>query len=62
MKLILLKRTAIGLILISLFSSSHSQTIVRKTYQTAFAHTAPDIDGMMNDTCANLFQFSGTST
>jgi hypothetical protein len=61
MKLILLKRTAIGLLLITLFSSMYSQTIEKKTYQTAFTHTAPYIDERMNDTCWNPVWYLKTS-
>jgi hypothetical protein len=62
MKLIILKRLAVSLILIVLFSSGYSQTIEKKTYQTAFTHEAPYIDGMMNDSCWNMVDWGGDFT
>ena len=32
--------------------------IVKRTYQTAFAKTAPVIDGLMNDDCWNLVDWT----
>ncbi len=43
-----------ALVLFMLISSANSQTIEKKTYQTAFTKTAPQIDGAMNDSCWNL--------
>ena len=59
MKLIFLRRIAIGLILINLFSNTYSQTVEKKTYQTAFTQVAPEIDGLMNDSCWNKVVWSG---
>jgi len=52
-------KIAIGLILIHLFSNTYSQTIEKKTYQTSFTNTAPEIDGLMNDSCWNSVPWSG---
>ncbi len=57
MKLIFLKTTAISLMLTTFLLNSYSQTIERKTYQTAFTRTAPVIDGLMNDSCWNLVEW-----
>lgn len=59
MKLKLIHRTAITLILIHLYSNSFSQTIEKKTYQTVFTKTAPEIDGLMNDSCWNKVAWKG---
>jgi len=59
MKLILLRRITISLILINLFSNTYSQTIEKKTYRTAFTQAAPEIDGLMNDSCWNTVPWSG---
>jgi hypothetical protein len=56
MKLI---RTVVGLILIAQISSGYSQTIEKKTYQTAYTQKAPIIDGLMNDTCWNQVEWAG---
>ncbi|HZK97039.1 MAG TPA: sugar-binding protein, partial [Prolixibacteraceae bacterium] len=55
---ILLHKIAITLILIHLFSNTYSQTIEKKTYQTSFTKTAPEIDGLMNDSCWNTVAWS----
>ena len=59
MKLACLKRIAISLILSTLLLNSFSQSIEKKTYQTAFSKTAPEIDGLMNDECWNLVEWGG---
>jgi len=59
MKHLFLLQTITGLILVVLFSSSYSQTIGKKNYQTAFTRTAPEIDGMMNDSCWNEVAWGG---
>ena len=63
MKIALIKRIVLSQILILLMTSGYSQktdsTIVKRTYQTAFAKTAPVIDGLMNDDCWNLVEWSG---
>ena len=59
MKCIFLYRSAIFLILINFFLSSFSQTIEKKTYQTAFTTKAPEIDGLMNDSCWNKVEWKG---
>jgi Carbohydrate family 9 binding domain-like len=66
MKYIYFKRIVLSQILLLLLISSHSQTkdstIVKRTYQTAFAKTIPVIDGRMNDDCWNLVDWSGKFT
>lgn len=52
-----LKRIVSTLILIAIISSSYSQTIEKKIYQTTFTKTAPEIDGFMNDDCWNLVEW-----
>ena len=59
MKHVPLCRTGIALILINLSSLCYSQTIEKRTYQTAFTKTAPEIDGLMNDSCWNKVEWSG---
>ena len=39
--------------------SIYSQQIERKTYQTNFTKTAPEIDGYINDSCWNQVEWSG---
>lgn len=51
MNRIKLKRITTSAILILSFLSSYSQTVERKTYQTSFTKSAPEIDGYMNDSC-----------
>jgi hypothetical protein len=62
MKFTQLKRIVLSQILILLLTSSYGQTkdsiIVKRTYQTAFAKTAPVIDGLMNDDCWNLVEWT----
>lgn len=48
------KKAAVFLLLLTiLYSFSFSQTIEKKTFTTAFAKVAPEIDGLMNDSCWN---------
>ena len=62
MKFILLKRIALSLILILLLTNGYAQkkdsTIVKRTYQTAFANTVPVINGLLDDDCWNLVEWS----
>ncbi len=39
-----------------------SQQIEQRTYQTNFTKEAPEIDGLMNDSCWNLVEWSGNFT
>jgi hypothetical protein len=48
-----------SLILATHIATSYSQAIEKKTYQTAFTSMAPDIDGMMNDSCWTLVEWGG---
>src|SRR5450759_954594 len=57
-----LKRIFSTLILIAIISSSYSQTIEKKIYQTTFTKTAPEIDGFMNDECWNLVEWGSNFT
>ncbi len=59
MKFISLRRIVISLILINLFLTTYSQTVEKKTYQTTFAKSVPEIDGLMNDSCWNKVEWSG---
>jgi hypothetical protein len=45
--------------LICFFSSAWPQAIEKKTYQTSFTKIAPEIDGLMNDSCWNAVSWSG---
>lgn len=62
MKYSFLKRTVLSLILILLFTITYGHSsdtvIVKRTYQTAFAKTVPVIDGLMNDDCWNLVDWT----
>lgn len=51
--------TISAIILIHLSSYSFAQTIEKKTYQTAFTKTPPEIDGLMNDSCWNQVEWKG---
>jgi hypothetical protein len=42
--------------------TSMSQEIERRTYNTTFTKTAPEIDGFMNDSCWNQVEWSGNFT
>jgi len=59
MKFILLNRILVSLILINLFSNAYSQNVEKRTYQTVFTPTAPEIDGLMNDSCWSKVGWSG---
>ena len=41
-----------------LFAGTTDSTVVKRTYQTAFAKTAPVIDGLGNDDCWNLVEWT----
>ncbi len=62
MKFNLLKKIIFSLILISLLTNGYSQkadsAIVKRTYKTAFTKTAPVIDGLGNDECWNLVDWT----
>jgi hypothetical protein len=47
------------ILLIHTLSISYSQTIEKKTYHTVFTKSAPEIDGLMNDSCWNLVEWAG---
>ena len=51
------KRTFAILILLLVFITGYSQTIQKKVYQTAFTKKAPQIDGLMNDSCWNQVEW-----
>ncbi|MDP3434854.1 MAG: DUF5916 domain-containing protein, partial [Bacteroidota bacterium] len=59
MKHTFLLRIYTALILICIFLNSYSQTIEKKTYQTAFTTAPPEIDGLMNDSCWNTVEWKG---
>lgn len=56
------KRILLSLILFILLINSYGQTtdstIVKRTYETAFATSAPSIDGLINDECWNMVEWS----
>ena len=57
------KRIILSQIFILLFTSSYAHStdstiVVKRTYKTAFAKTAPVIDGLMNDDCWNLVEWT----
>jgi hypothetical protein len=63
MKYTFLKRNILSLIFILLFTSSYADStdstiVVKRTYKTAFAKTVPVIDGLMNDDCWNLVEWT----
>ena len=66
MKFTFFKRIVLSEILILLMTGSYAQTkdstIAKRTYQTAFAKTIPVIDGLMNDDCWNLVEWSSKFT
>lgn len=49
----------ITLLLIHTLAFSYSQTIEKKTYQTVYTKSAPEIDGLMNDSCWNMVEWKG---
>ena len=48
--------------LISICKSGNSQTQEKRTFQTGFASSAPEIDGFMNDSCWNLVEWGNNFT
>jgi len=52
-------QTIIPLVLFNFFLNGYSQTIEKKTYQTSFTNTPPEIDGLMNDSCWNTVEWKG---
>ncbi len=48
---IFLKRQILNVLILLCFFTSYSQPEDRRTYQTAFTSTAPEIDGILNDSC-----------
>jgi hypothetical protein len=57
-----LKRIALLQILILIYATSYARTtdstVVKRTYRTAFVKTEPVIDGLMNDDCWNLVEWT----
>lgn len=49
-------------ILLTLNAYVLAQTIETRTYQTSFAKLAPEIDGLLNDSCWNQVEWSGNFT
>jgi len=66
MKYIDLKRIILTLFLVfmlaGVYGKSSDSTIVKRTYNTAFARTAPVIDGLGNDDCWNSVEWTGNFT
>jgi hypothetical protein len=66
MKIACLKKILFSVIFIFIFAFTYARssdsTIVKRNYQTAFAKTAPVIDGLMNDDCWNLVEWSSNFT
>jgi hypothetical protein len=62
MKYINIKRILLSQIFIILmipcFGHQNDTTAVKRTYQTTFARTVPVIDGLLNDDCWNLVEWS----
>ncbi len=50
------------LIAISISLGSFSQGVERRTYQTNYTKIAPEIDGLMSDSCWNIVEWSGNFT
>jgi hypothetical protein len=44
------------------YAQTKDSTIAKRTYQTAFAKTVPVIDGLLNDDCWNLVEWSSNFT
>lgn len=59
MKPLTLSITASLLILTSILSGAFAQTADKKSYQTIFTNTPPEIDGLMNDSCWNRVDWAG---
>ena len=62
MKFIFFKAVIISLIITLLSVNSYSQEIGKRTYNTVFTKSAPVIDGLINDECWNLVEWSGNFT
>ncbi len=58
MKLRFLKQLIISIVLIALFTNSYTQTPKKQNYKATYTKTAPQIDGLMNDNCWNLTEWS----
>jgi hypothetical protein len=58
MKPNILKKIIVCLVLFILAANSYSQSIEKKSYQTTFTKTAPEIDGLMNDVCWNTVEWT----
>lgn len=56
---IFLRQIIITLIVTIVYFNSYSQPIEKKIYQTVFTKTAPEIDGLMNDSCWNKVEWKG---
>lgn len=63
---ILIKRFILSqiliLVIICSFAGKPDTTVVKRTYSTAFAKTIPVIDGLGNDDCWNLVEWTGNFT
>jgi hypothetical protein len=59
MNFIQIKQIVSVLVLCSCFMTAYSQDSEKKSYKTAFTKTTPVIDGLMNDDCWNLVEWSG---
>ena len=59
MKRISMILTTAVLLLLCLNFTGNAQTIEKKSYLTAFTKNAPNIDGLMNDSCWNKVEWSG---
>ncbi|NVO11411.1 MAG: carbohydrate binding family 9 domain-containing protein [Bacteroidales bacterium] len=57
-----MKKLILFLILFALAFDGFTQEIERRTYQTNYTKIAPVIDGLMNDACWNLVEWSGNFT
>ena len=60
MKYAYLKRIILGLILLVILTCGYSQNTEKRSFQTAFAKTKPVIDGLLNDDCWNLVDWSSS--
>jgi hypothetical protein len=66
MKYTIIKRIILSQLLIllmtAIYASETDSTVIKRTYQTAFANTAPVIDGLSNDDCWNLVEWTTNFT
>lgn len=62
MRLSYLLKIIISVSLINLFLTGFSQTQEKRTYRTGFTDTAPEIDGLMNDSCWNQVEWGNKFT